>query len=289
MKNKNPVFTSASAATSWGVCASGVFQYKTFFSSPEGDNDTNLPPAAVLSAAVTFSKSTALVPGGHPQRRRWRRGDGTKLQDKSFPLEPGGAQQKRRKEKRNSCRSSSVSHTLELLPLCCSFTPSATSTTAGARLRLPRLVSLPKQIRAGVQGCAIVRGAVRSRDRKQVATSVRVKAFHSARRVAGCRQMLNCAAGWLLQAGLVVHSPHRESFVDTPHICCFTLFLTTFANYKHARDCSYLNYIVQRKPRDTKSIPELTLVLNRNWPLSWKLAEENQLPDSVKLYMALIG
>lgn len=85
-----------------------------------------------------------------------RGGHGTKLQDKSFPLERGEEGNTKRKEKQISRRSSSaaassVSPAFELLLLCCSSTPSATSTNAGARLRMPRTVSPHSSDRAGMR------------------------------------------------------------------------------------------------------------------------------------------
>lgn len=131
-----------------------------------------------------------------------RRGHGTKLQDKSFPLERGEEGNTKRKEKQISRRSSaaaasSVSPASELLLLCCSFTPSATSTNAGARLRIPRTVSPHSSDRAGMRKRARSRA---QQTQEAGAPSVRVKAFQSARRVTRCRKMLKCTAGLIVKS-----------------------------------------------------------------------------------------
>lgn len=121
---------------------------------------TPTSPDLVLSAAVTFSKSTALVPGGRPQRRSWRRGEKRTRHQTPGQVVPSRARRGREhKEKskakqisrRSSSAASSVSPAFELLLLCCSFTPSATSTKAGARLRMPRTVSPHSSVRAGMR------------------------------------------------------------------------------------------------------------------------------------------
>lgn len=174
-KNPSPHFCIGNHLSGLLRFVGGVSQYKTFFTSPEGDNDTNLPPPPPCYQQLSLS----------PRAPRWsledvrsagaggeeRRGHGTKLQDKSFPLARGEEGNTKRKAKQSKSAVALLLLLLPSLPPLSFFCCVALSLRQPLPLRQERAYGCRAQFLPTAQsgqGCASVRGAVRSRQRKQV-------------------------------------------------------------------------------------------------------------------------